>query len=109
PSPASCPPTDCPCVPRWFVGAEFHEPACDCAAAFWFAELGPEATSPAEIVTGAFPFTGVCSVADSAPETCPVFEACPFACAAPAPPQPAAQALEPPTDWLWFVDWLVGA
>src|SRR5205085_760031 len=106
----SAPPTDCDCVEPWLVGAEFDEPACDFAAAFWFAELGPEVTPPPEIVTGAFPFTGVCSVAESAAETCPVFDSWPFACAAPAPPQPAAQdAGVPATDWLWFVHWFVGA
>src|SRR5947208_8530715 len=103
-------PADWLCVPHWFVGAELVEPACDFAAAFWFAELGPEVTPPAEIVTGAFPFTGVCSVEESAAETCPVLDSCPFACAAPAPPQPAAQvAAAAPADWLWFVHWLVGA
>ena len=96
----SVPATFCSCADDWFVGAELDEPAFDFAAAFWFAELGPEVTSPPEIVTGALPFTGVCSVEESAAETCPVLDSCPFACAAPAPPQPAAQALEPPTDWL---------
>ena len=48
------------------MGAEFDEDPCDLTAAFWFAELGPEVTPPAEIVTGAFPFTGVCCVADEA-------------------------------------------
>jgi hypothetical protein len=91
------------------VGAEFDEPACDFAAAFWFAELGPELTPSPEIVTGAFPFTGVCSVADCAAETCSVCDFCAFSCAAPAPPHPAEQALEPPTDWPWLVHWLVGA
>ena len=59
-------PTDWLCVPHWLVGAEFDEPACDFAAAFWFAELGPELTPPAEIVTGVFAFTGVCFVSDFA-------------------------------------------
>src|SRR5206468_1220962 len=103
------PPTVCVCFDDWFVGVEFHESACDFASTFWFAELGPEATPPAEIVTGAFPFTGVCCVSDFAAEACAVCAHWPLACAAPAPPQPAAQAVEPPTDWLWFVHWLVGA
>ena len=110
PAQPSAPPTDCSCEDDWFVGAEFHDPACECAEAFWFAELGPEVTSPPEIVTGAFPFTGVCSVEESAAETCPVLESCPFDCAAPAPPQPYAQdAAAPATDWLWPDDWFVGA
>jgi hypothetical protein len=109
PAQLPAPPTLWACEDDWFVGAEFHDPACECAEAFWFAELGPEVTPPAEIVTGAFPFTGVCSVEESAAETCPVFDSCPFACAAPAPPQPAAQAAAPPTAWLWLVHWLVGA
>jgi hypothetical protein len=95
----SVPPTSCACEDDWFVGAEFDEPACDFAAAFWFAELGPELTPSPEMVTGAFPFTGVCSVADSAAETCSVFDFCAFSCAAPAPPHPAEQALELPTAW----------
>jgi hypothetical protein len=105
----SVPATFCSCEDAWFVGAEFDEPAFDFAAAFWFAELGPEVTSPAEIVTGAFPFTGVCSVADSAAETCSVLDSWPFACAAPAPPQPAAQTFEPPTDCACVEPWFVGA
>ena len=97
-------PTDWLCVPAWFVGAEFDEPACDFAAAFWFAELGPEVTPPAEIVTGAFPFTGVCSVDDEAADIWPVADFCAFSCAAPAPPQPAAHEPVPPTDCACFDD-----
>ena len=41
----------------------------DLASAFWFAELGPEPTFPAAIVTGALPFTGVCFVAASAADS----------------------------------------
>ena len=91
------------------MGAEFDEPAAECAAAFWFAELGPELTPPAEIVTGAFPFTGVCSVADEAADICAVSDFCAFSCAAPAPPQPSEHEPAPPTDWACFDPWFVGA
>src|SRR5207237_10036561 len=91
------PPADCACFDAWVVGAEFHESACDFASAFWFAELGPEVTPPAEIVTGAFPFTGVCFVSDFAADDCAVSDFCAFSCAPPAPPQPPLQPSVPPT------------
>jgi hypothetical protein len=84
------PPTDCVCFDAWFVGAEFHESACECAEAFWFAELGPAVTPPAEIVTGALPFTGVCCTAEDAADSWAATAAWMDAWSAPAPPFPAA-------------------
>ena len=103
------PPTDCFCVEPWFVGAEFEESACDLASTFWLAELGPELTPPAEIVTGALALTGVCFVSDLAAEACAVSDFCAFSCAPPAPPQPPRQLPVPPTDWVCEDDWFVGA
>src|SRR5207244_6224058 len=102
-------PADWLCVPHWFVGAELVEPACDFAAAFWFSELGPEVTPPAEIVTGAFAFTGVCSVAAEAADICAVSDFCAFSCAPPAPPQPARHEPAPPIDCVCVDAWFVGA
>src|SRR5919204_3598761 len=112
PQPAThepAPPTDCVCVEPWFVGAEFDESACDLASTFWFDELGPELTPPAEIVTGTFAFTGVCFVSDLAAEACAVSDFCAFSCAPPAPPQPPRQLPAPPTDCVCEDDWFVGA
>jgi hypothetical protein len=102
-------PTVCVCDDDWFVGAELLELACDFAAAFWLAELGPDETPPALIATGAFAFTGVCSTADFAAEACSVSDFCAFSCAPPAPPHPPEQLAEPPTVWLCVEPWFVGA
>ena len=75
--------------------------------AVWFAELGPELTSPPAIETGTFAFTAFWSLFATPIAPWWVSAFCTPAWNPPAPPQPMTQESLPPTscccDWPWLV------